>query len=116
MKVAKTHVKTQKRRFSITVCEHFCTSRDSADGKGFPAAWKLLCRGVHRRPRRPAGWLALAGLLAVLTFALTWIAMAIGLVTKTPCGANSMTLIIQLGSSSSGRSSAVRSCPRPPPR
>ncbi len=50
--------------------------------------------------RPPAGlaeWLAAIGFLALLTFALTWLAVAFGLVTKSVAGANSLTLILQFG-------------------
>ncbi|MCQ8194304.1 ABC transporter permease [Streptomyces rugosispiralis] len=47
---------------------------------------------------RPAGgplaWLAAAGIILAFAFALTWLAVAIGLAAKTPTGANSMTQII----------------------
>ncbi|MDQ2743538.1 MAG: ABC transporter permease [Chloroflexota bacterium] len=40
----------------------------------------------------PAEWIAAIGVLAMLTLAFTWLAVAFGLVTKTPGGANSSTL------------------------
>jgi ABC-2 type transport system permease protein len=44
----------------------------------------------------PTSWLAAIGVIALFTFALTWLAVAFGLVTKTPAGANSLALIPQL--------------------
>ena len=41
-------------------------------------------------------WLAAFGLVALLTFAITWMGVAFGLVGKTPAGANSMALMFQL--------------------
>lgn len=43
----------------------------------------------------PLEWLAVAGLFAGLTLALTWLAIAFGLQAKTPAGANSLSLIPQ---------------------
>lgn len=47
---------------------------------------------------RPAGnplaWLAAAGIILAFAFALTWLAVAIGLAAKTPTGANSLAQII----------------------
>jgi ABC-2 type transport system permease protein len=43
----------------------------------------------------PVEWLAALGVYAMLTFALTWLAVCFGLVTKTVAGANSLTLILQ---------------------
>jgi ABC-2 type transport system permease protein len=40
-------------------------------------------------------WLAAAGVFAMLTLALTWLTIAFGLQTKTPAGANSLSLIPQ---------------------
>lgn len=40
-----------------------------------------------------AEWVAATGLFAMLTLALTWLAVAFGLVSKTPAGANSLSLI-----------------------
>ncbi len=45
----------------------------------------------------PAEWLAAIGFIALLTLALTWLAVAFGMVTKSPAGANSSTLLIQFG-------------------
>ena len=44
----------------------------------------------------PVAWLAALGLIALLTFAVTWIAVVFGLVGKTPAGANSLALVFQL--------------------
>jgi len=44
----------------------------------------------------PLAWLAALGLVALFTFALTWMAVAFGLIGKTPAGANSLSLIFQL--------------------
>jgi ABC-2 type transport system permease protein len=41
----------------------------------------------------PIEWVAAAGMFALLTFALTWLSAAFGLVAKTPAGANSLSLI-----------------------
>ncbi|SNS69338.1 ABC-2 type transport system permease protein [Asanoa hainanensis] len=43
----------------------------------------------------PVEYLAAFGVFAMLTFALTWMAVAFGLATKTVAGANSLTLILQ---------------------
>ncbi len=42
----------------------------------------------------PIEWLAAAGMFALVTLALTWLAVAFGLVAKTPAGANSLSLIL----------------------
>jgi ABC-2 type transport system permease protein len=39
-------------------------------------------------------WVAAAGVFAVITFALTWVTVAFGLLAKTPAGANTMSLIV----------------------
>jgi ABC-2 type transport system permease protein len=44
----------------------------------------------------PVAWLAALGLVALLTFALTWMGVVFGLVGKTPAGANSLSLIFLL--------------------
>src|SRR6266566_2257165 len=44
----------------------------------------------------PVAWLAALGLVALFTFALTWMSVVAGLVGKTPAGANSLSLIFQL--------------------
>ncbi len=45
----------------------------------------------------PAEWVAAIGFIALLTLALTWLAVAFGMVTKSPEGANSSTLLLQFG-------------------
>lgn len=44
----------------------------------------------------PAAWITAIGLIALFALALTWLAVVFGLVTKTPAGANSLSLIPQL--------------------
>ena len=44
----------------------------------------------------PVAWIAALGVIALFTFALTWMAVVFGLVGKTPAGANSLSLIFQL--------------------
>jgi ABC-2 type transport system permease protein len=41
-------------------------------------------------------WIAALGVIALFTFALTWMSVVFGLVGKTPAGANSLSLIFQL--------------------
>jgi ABC-2 type transport system permease protein len=41
----------------------------------------------------PAGWIAAAGMFALLALALTWMTVAFGLLAKNPAGANSLALI-----------------------
>ncbi len=41
----------------------------------------------------PAGWIAAAGVFAMLAVALSWLTAAFGLQAKTPSGANSLALI-----------------------
>jgi len=41
-----------------------------------------------------AGWIAAAGVFALITLALTWLTVAFGLLAKTPAGANSLSLIV----------------------
>ena len=49
------------------------------------------------RPTANLGaWLAVAGLVALFTFAITWMGVVFGLVGKTPAGANSLSLIFLL--------------------
>jgi ABC-2 type transport system permease protein len=48
-----------------------------------------------RSSANPVEWLATTGLFALLTMALTWLAVAFGLKAKTPAGANSLSLILQ---------------------
>ncbi|MEV0718908.1 ABC transporter permease [Asanoa sp. NPDC050611] len=43
----------------------------------------------------PLEYLAALGVFAMLTFALTWLAVAFGLLTKSVAGANSLSLILQ---------------------
>lgn len=43
----------------------------------------------------PVQWLAAAGLILLLVFALTWLAVAIGLVSKTPESASNSPMLIQ---------------------
>lgn len=40
-------------------------------------------------------WIAVLGVIALFTFALTWMGVVFGLVGKTPAGANSLSLIFQ---------------------
>jgi ABC-2 type transport system permease protein len=49
-----------------------------------------------RPTANPVAWLATLGIIALFTFALTWMAVVFGLVGKTPAGANSLSLIFQL--------------------
>jgi ABC-2 type transport system permease protein len=52
--------------------------------------------GLGFRPSAtPLQWVAVAGMFAMLTLALTWLTIAFGLQTKTPAGANSLSLIPQ---------------------
>ena len=44
----------------------------------------------------PIAWLAALGLIALITFAVTWMGVLFGLVGKTPAGANSLALMFQL--------------------
>jgi ABC-2 type transport system permease protein len=41
-------------------------------------------------------WIAALGLIALFTFAITWMGVVFGLIGKTPAGANSLSLIFQL--------------------
>ena len=53
--------------------------------------------GLGFRPHGSApGWLGAAGLLLLLTIALTWLGVAVGLAAKTPEATAPFTLIIQL--------------------
>jgi ABC-2 type transport system permease protein len=45
----------------------------------------------------PAQWLEAYGFLALVTLALTWLAIAFGMAAKTVAGANSSTLLLQFG-------------------
>jgi len=49
-----------------------------------------------RPTANPVAWIAALGVIALFTFALTWMSVAFGLVGKTPAGANSLSLIFQL--------------------
>ena len=49
-----------------------------------------------RPTANPVAWIAALGVIALFTFALTWMAVVFGLVGKTPAGANSLSLIFQL--------------------
>lgn len=44
----------------------------------------------------PAAWLAALVVLALFTFALSWLAVIFGLVGRTPAGANSLSLLFHL--------------------
>jgi ABC-2 type transport system permease protein len=44
----------------------------------------------------PVRWLAAAGLLTLLTIALTWLGVAVGLVARTAEGTSPFTLVVQL--------------------
>ena len=49
------------------------------------------------RPTADAvAWIKAIGLVALFTFAITWMGVVFGLVGKTPAGANSLSLIFQL--------------------
>jgi ABC-2 type transport system permease protein len=45
----------------------------------------------------PIQWLAAFGFIALLTLALTWLAVALGMAAKSPAGANGSTLLLQFG-------------------
>ncbi len=45
----------------------------------------------------PSQWFAAFGFIALLTLALTWLAIAFGMAAKSVAGANSSTLILQFG-------------------
>ncbi|MFL5696885.1 MAG: ABC transporter permease [Ktedonobacteraceae bacterium] len=49
-----------------------------------------------RPTANPVAWIAALGVIALFTFALTWMSVVFGLVGKTPSGANSLSLIFQL--------------------
>src|SRR5438270_11893641 len=49
-----------------------------------------------RPSANPVAWIAALGVIALFTFALTWMGVVFGLVGKTPAGANSLSLIFQL--------------------
>lgn len=44
----------------------------------------------------PVAWIAALGVVALFTFAVTWMGVVFGLVGKTPAGANSLSLIFLL--------------------
>ena len=50
----------------------------------------------YRSSANAGSWLAAAGLVALLTFALSWLAVAIGLAAPTAEGTSGFTLIVQL--------------------
>jgi ABC-2 type transport system permease protein len=61
----------------------------------------ILVTGVavlmgFRPTTNPLAWIAAIGLVALITFGVTWMGVAFGLVGKTPAGANSLALIFQL--------------------
>jgi ABC-2 type transport system permease protein len=45
----------------------------------------------------PVQWLEAIGFITLLTLALTWLALALGMAAKSPEGANSSTLLLQFG-------------------
>ena len=45
----------------------------------------------------PVQWLAAIGFITLLTLALTWLAIALGMSAKSPEGANGSTLLLQFG-------------------
>ena len=47
-----------------------------------------------RSGSNPLEWLAALGVFALISLALTWLAVAFGLLAKTPAGANSLSLIL----------------------
>jgi ABC-2 type transport system permease protein len=49
-----------------------------------------------RPTANPVAWIAALGLIALITFGVTWMGVAFGLVGKTPAGANSLSLMFQL--------------------
>jgi ABC-2 type transport system permease protein len=50
----------------------------------------------YRPSSEPAGWIATIGVLALLTLALTWLAVAIGLTAKNADGTATFGLIVQV--------------------
>jgi len=51
--------------------------------------------GLGLRPTATAvEWVAIAGVFAMVSLALTWVTVAFGLLAKTPAGANSLALIL----------------------
>lgn len=59
----------------------------------------------------PMSWLMALGLIALLTFAITWMGVLFGLVGKTPAGANSLALLFQLLSFTSSAFARPESMP-----
>ena len=49
-----------------------------------------------RSNANPVAWIAALGIVALITFGVTWMGVAFGLVGKTPAGANSLSLIFTL--------------------
>lgn len=49
-----------------------------------------------RPTANPVAWMAALGLIALFTFAVTWMGVVFGLVGKSPAGANSLSLIFQI--------------------
>jgi len=49
-----------------------------------------------RPTTNPVAWIAALGVIALFTFAVTWMGVVFGLVGKTPAGANSLALIFLL--------------------
>ncbi|HEX5115544.1 MAG TPA: ABC transporter permease [Pseudonocardiaceae bacterium] len=50
----------------------------------------------YRSAAGPLEWLATAGLLALVAFAMTWLAVAIGLLARTPEGITPFVLVVQV--------------------
>ncbi|MEV4539618.1 ABC transporter permease [Asanoa sp. NPDC049518] len=50
----------------------------------------------YRPDASPTGWLAAAGLVALFTLALTWLAVAVGLAAKSPEGTTPFLFAVQL--------------------
>ncbi len=44
----------------------------------------------------PVAWIKALGVVALFTFAITWMGVVFGMIGKTPAGANSLSLIFQL--------------------
>ncbi|HEY7973981.1 MAG TPA: ABC transporter permease [Ktedonobacterales bacterium] len=49
-----------------------------------------------RPTANPVAWIAALSVMAMFTFAVTWMAVVFGLIGKTPAGANLLSLIFQL--------------------
>jgi ABC-2 type transport system permease protein len=49
-----------------------------------------------RPTANPVAWLAALGVVALFTFAITWMGVVFGLIGKTPAGANSLSLLFLL--------------------